>query len=471
MLNNILLPIEQIGREFDYKLLLASMCSEDDLIFIGQHDYLYFISKFMTGGSYIGKNLFSIREDGTWKSRHTELKKRGFSIIYLDEEGAVYWGEADTWRRRLNKRINISEIDKDDYICAWGSFQKSHYQNVTKALDSNIVITGHPRFDLFKPKYFHLYKDDVNKIQSKYGEFILIPTAFAWFNNSQGHKDSFSKRWSFSYEDTLEAKKEQIGNWSYSGRTFCSYIEMILDLSSEFPEINIVVRPHPSEDMSAYKHAFNGINNVFIISEGGITSWILACKILIQDGCTTAVEGHIANKPTFSYQPNFDEKYDMFLPSVTSIKTKTISEIIDLTKKVFNQNDLNKDLNENLKQNKVALSLMENLSQSRKSDSFDNIISVLKKAIDSRKNNKSDKFNRFSFLCFRIKYNFITKSKNLLRPFFKEKYATYKAIQNIFPGFNKYDVLSKINKIEKIENSKIKIHFANKNLIIISKVS
>ena len=48
MLNNILLPIEQIGREFDYKLLLASMCSEDDLIFIGQHDYLYFISKFMT---------------------------------------------------------------------------------------------------------------------------------------------------------------------------------------------------------------------------------------------------------------------------------------------------------------------------------------------------------------------------------------------------------------------------------------
>ena len=153
MINNILFPIESISREIDYKLVLAAMCSDEDVVYIAQHDYLYYISKFMSGGTYLGKNLFAINTDGTWKSRHTKLKKRGFSIVYLDEEGAVYWGDEETWRRRLNKRINVDEIKKDDHICTWGSFQKQHYQNVTKALPDNIVVTGHPRFDLFRGKY------------------------------------------------------------------------------------------------------------------------------------------------------------------------------------------------------------------------------------------------------------------------------------------------------------------------------
>ena len=112
--------------------------------------------------------MFAINTDGTWKSRHTELKKRGFSIVYLDEEGAIYWGGEETWRRRLNKRINVDEINKDDYICTWGSFQKQHYTNVTKALPDNIVVTGHPRFDLLQGKYSKIYQEDVNKIKSKY---------------------------------------------------------------------------------------------------------------------------------------------------------------------------------------------------------------------------------------------------------------------------------------------------------------
>ena len=469
MKNNILLPIEQIGREFDYKLVLAAMCPENDVIYIGQHDYLYSISKFMSGGVYIGKNLFSIRPDGTWKSRHTKLKKCDFSIMYLDEEGAVYWGDEDTWRRRLNKRINISEIDRDDYICSWGAFQQNHYQTETKALNANIEVTGHPRFDLFKPKYFKIYQDKVSNIKSKYGDFILIPTAFAWFNNSQGYKDSFSKRWSFSYEDTLEAKKEQIGNWAYSGKTFCSYIEMILSLSSEFPQKNIIIRPHPSENTSAYLHAFSNISNIFINAEGGITPWILACEILIQDGCTSAIEGNIANKPTISYQPNYELKYDMFLPSVTTIKTKTIPEVIKAVNNVFNNKDLSKDINDNLKKNIRALSLLENLKAEREFDSFDKVMSVLKKVIVSRKNEKNDQFNSILFLFFRVKFRLLEVAKNLLRPLFIEKYKNYKAIQNIFPGFDKQDLVTKIKNIEKITNSKINLKFFNKNLIILTK--
>ena len=466
MINNILFPIESISREIDYKLILATMCSDEDVVYIAQHDYLYYISKFMSGGTYLGKNLFAINTDGTWKSRHTKLKKRGFSIVYLDEEGAVYWGDEETWKRRLNKRINVDEIKKDDHICTWGSFQKQHYQNVTKALPNNIVVTGHPRFDLFRGKYSTIYQEDVNKIKAKYGDFILIPTAFAWFNNSQGYKDSFSKRWSFSYDNSIEAKKEQIGNWSYSGKTFCSYVEMILYLSTEFPEINIILRPHPAEDASVYKNALSDIKNIHIISNSGITSWILSCKLLIQDGCTTAIEGYMGNKPTISFQPIDELKYDMFLPSVVSTKTRTINDVVEVVKQVFNKE--NSYIN-TIKDEK-AVSLFVNFKSKRNTDAFESVFSVLEKSKKSKKNIKDDQFNNYLFLLFRIRYKFLTILKNLIRPLFAERNIRHNALKKIFPGFNKKEILETIKKIEQITNKKISCKFVNENLIILTKV-
>ena len=112
MKKNVLFPIETITRELDYKLLLAGMfVNKDKNIYIGQHDYLYSISKYMIGGLYLGKNMFLRKSGGDWINRHSEFKNRGSSMVHLDEEGAVYWGEEAEWKRRLSRRLNINLID------------------------------------------------------------------------------------------------------------------------------------------------------------------------------------------------------------------------------------------------------------------------------------------------------------------------------------------------------------------------
>ena len=196
---NILFPIESIARELDSKLLLAGKYVDPEKkIYIGQHDYLFHVSKCMYGGIYLGKNQFSRRSDGTWQDRHTDLKKRSFRVVHLDEEGGVYWGEEKDWESRLNTRIDVNALDKNDYIFTWGSFQKKHYQNVTKVNKDNIIVTGHPRFDLYKSKYKKFYREEIKKLQNLYGEFILLPTAFSWYNRLMKGRDptypeSFSK--------------------------------------------------------------------------------------------------------------------------------------------------------------------------------------------------------------------------------------------------------------------------------------
>ena len=457
MHNNILLPIEIETRELDYKLYLAAFFSEKNTVYLGQHDYLYEVSKFMTGGIYLGKNQFSIYPDGSWRDRHNKLKKNGFSVIHLDEEG-IFWGDDENHRQRLNRRMDLDQITRNDYICTWGSFQKEHYQNETKALPENIVVTGNPRFSLLTDKYKSIYQERVGELKAKYKNFILIPTAFGLFNNLLGHNDSFSKRRLFSNKYNVEEYVRQLDEWSYSGKTFCEFIKMISHISHEFQDLNIVVRPHPSEKMDIYHSALSNFDNVFVVYSGEVQQWILASKILIHDGCTTALESYIANTPVINFQPFNDVKSNTFLTSSVSIKTDTIEGVSSLIKEIIN----GKSKNEVIKND--AKNLLVNLNDNF--DSFDLVRSVVQENISLRGLKNADDINHISFNLFRFKFLLVSIAKNMVRFLFKEKNEQYKAFSKHFPGFDEKIISRKIRVIEKILNKNISYKIVNKNLII-----
>ena len=121
---NIFFPIESIGRELDYKLLVAINLIEDgERIVFGQHDQIDKIILKSKSGIYFGKNIMR----STKQSLYNKFKKNKFSIVHLDEEGAIYAGDQDNWRKTLTNRINISKMHEDDYVCTWGKFQKDHF--------------------------------------------------------------------------------------------------------------------------------------------------------------------------------------------------------------------------------------------------------------------------------------------------------------------------------------------------------
>ena len=169
MKKNILFPIETLSRDFDYKLILAAMCADKDSdVYVGQHDHIFQLSQFMKGGLYLGKNLMRRKQSGNWTSeRHLLMKKNGFTVIHLDEEGAITFGQEEDWAVRFKNRIDLSKIDNDDTICTWGNFQTNLYLDATKLNEDTIINTGHPRFNLPEKKYRNFYKDEVNQIKSE----------------------------------------------------------------------------------------------------------------------------------------------------------------------------------------------------------------------------------------------------------------------------------------------------------------
>ena len=124
---NLLFPVEIINRELDFRLFLACFCArENNRIWIGRPRVLYSLANAMRGGIYVGKNIFGLPPIITLHRYHN-LKKRDFKFIQLDEEGAVYYGDQEGWKRELSWRFNPTCLEAEDYICTWGDFQRDFY--------------------------------------------------------------------------------------------------------------------------------------------------------------------------------------------------------------------------------------------------------------------------------------------------------------------------------------------------------
>ena len=136
----IFIPVETIARELDYKIILASkLASEDNLVFLGQHDFLDSILNYFNNGVYIGKHVFKDSFPCS-TNLYKKYKKRNFSIAWLHEEGGIYAGDKTNWKKVLDELLDSSVLESDDSILTWGEFQKQHYIDRTIASTKNTGV-------------------------------------------------------------------------------------------------------------------------------------------------------------------------------------------------------------------------------------------------------------------------------------------------------------------------------------------
>ncbi len=461
---NILFPIEIEKRELDYKLFLACMVAQkNNKIYIGQHDYLYGLSKNMYGGIYVGKNLFSIGSDGAWRSeKYFKLNNNRIKMLHLDEEGGIFWGGENLWRDWLKVRIDLNSIKSEDYICTWGSFQNDFYKSNTALNKEHVLTTGTPRFDLPTMKYRKFYEDEVNEINNKYGDFVLINTNVGFANNSLGLKDTFSPRWGYDVNDK-QKQKLLISRWSYNAKTQAEYIKMVFELSVAYPDTHFVIRPHPGESTNIYDVVFANSNNVSIDRQGSVIPWLLACKILIHDGCTTAVEGYIGGANVINYQPFFQEESNYLIANSVGKQCNNLDDLLPIVNDVLNNGVA---FDSHISDNQQALSLLHNLKKDRESNSFDMLTNIILECQD--KMNGGTKSNFTNTYMNHVGENIFNSAKNVVRPLFREKYKSYLAFKSNFSGFNNQIISSKLKTIQEMLNKEINYKYVNKNLIVIS---
>ncbi len=322
---NLILPVENQVRELDAKLLLACVAAERGFrVTLGSLRFIDYLAPLLPRGIFVAKSLTP--------ARHKMLKlidALGYDIVAWDEETLVRYDgpEYPSWR------FSAEAYALAGQVFAWGADDAELFRNFGGADGAPVHATGNPRTDLLRPELREYFRPQVDQLRRRYGDFILVNTNFSFVNNFMPRLNL----WQGDGAGVDGTGVSSIGRGmsaAFARRQaehvqtlFNAFQALVPQLSAWFPDRTIIVRPHPSEDHEVWKKLATSCANVRAIHEGNAVPWLLACKVLVHNGCTTAVEAAVLGKPTVSYQPIAATAHDYHLPNALSHCAREAQEV------------------------------------------------------------------------------------------------------------------------------------------------
>ena len=306
----LLIPVENQVREFDAKLLLAFIAAKRGFFaVIGSRREMEFRIASFPRSLYLSKSM-TIRSALLFKVAH----KVGHHIVAWDEEALVHL-PPETY---FSDRLSAVAMQYVSNLFAWGEDNAKlwqQYPDLPNAIP--IHITGNPRADMLRPEMRPFFVEDVDEIQKKYGNFVLVNTNFNHVNAFSPDMNLFrpikkpgeipkfgrgARGMSREFAEGLRDHKQAV---------FQDFQQLIPALEQSFPEHSVIVRPHPTENQQIYRNIAAQCKRVRVTNEGNVVPWILASKAVIHNCCTTGLEAYVMGVPAISYRATVNDFYDL----------------------------------------------------------------------------------------------------------------------------------------------------------------
>lgn len=322
---NLILPAETLSREFDARVLQALIAvSRGWNVFIGSKALINRNIWRFPRGIYLCQTLTSKRV-----TMLKYLKSLGFDSVGWCEEGFVYPGK-DLY---IKRRIAEQSLGFLSAVVAWGENNNEDLKVKADKIGLNPAVLGNPRIDLLRPEFRDLYRQDVNDLKSRYGDYLLFNSNFASVNPSpEVRAGGFRKQ-----VDPDVARR--FDEWvAYRRRIFKKFHEVIPILAEHFSDRTIVIRPHPSEDPQFWQDVADNHSNIRVVRENTAIPWLIGAGATLHNGCTTAAEGALLGKTPISYCPVMVPRLEHLLSNEISIKAKTPEELISTIQDCFDGN-------------------------------------------------------------------------------------------------------------------------------------
>ncbi|MEI2565575.1 surface carbohydrate biosynthesis protein [Vibrio metoecus] len=454
MKKSIFLPVETMSREYQYKIVLATkLANEGFRVVLGHAPHLDKIKSYFPPGAYIGKNLFKTLFP-TELSIYKSYKNNGWSLIHLDEEGAIFAGGKEEWKQELNGRLDPRVLGSDDKVLCWGEFQAEHYRTVVAQMSApKIVATGQPKFS-----YNDLLYKQVLDLDISFNEkFILFNMNYSVFNDQLGI--SYFLETNDSYRtDEIENFEYKRSIWLDQLSNFGSILSIIQRMLKDecFNDFKFVVRPHPAENDCIYKTFFEKNERVIVTNCHTAVEWSKKAYCTIHDGCTTGVEAYLSGCKVIHYREQFNhEAVINVIPNSVGYNATSYSE---LKKIVLGENE-----NDILKNKELCHMMISN---------FDKTLNSFQRVVDETVITLSEK--KAGYVSKKLfVHDFLHKIISLVKYYARyaipSKQALYIKEKKKFPGFKSKDVYSLIKKVNSSGVNVDVVKFA-KEYIIIEKV-
>jgi hypothetical protein len=243
--------------------------------------------------------------------------------------------------------------------------------------------------------------------------------------------------------------------------TLSNLVRLVNALSMEFPAINFVIRPHPAEDWTMYEQLFQGIGNVHVVHEGPVAPWLLASRLLIQEGCMTAIEAYLAGTPVINYDTHTTGhrwKNQFLLANQFGIKLTSEQEVIDAVHEMAT-GPVNGAKYWDL--DPIVPHVMENF----KADSLSATVAVLTEA-EGRQHERASAPSALRIHTDEALRSAVFGGKALIRPLFPWKNRMYKFFTtNCFYGLDRGSIEAKLRTIQSMTGKPVRAKFFSQSLM------
>jgi surface carbohydrate biosynthesis protein len=306
--STLIIPVETQVREFDAKLLLGCIAAESGFpVIIGSRAFLHFYVDSIPRGVYLAKSMrsLSIR-------MFKILRKLGHEIVAWEEEALLREPDPEYYRQRLSP-ITMGQVSQ---LFAWGQNDADTFRKYPGYNGAPIHITGNPRGDLMRPELREFYREDIDALHKRFGDFVLVNTNFADVNHFHPQLNAFIKV--MSKKETNEASQFEIDMVQHKLALFNHFQKMLPLLCEAVGSTNVVLRPHPTESHVIWNNLAKQCQNLHVANDGNIIPWLMATRALVANGCTTQVEAAVLGTPTVNYQPVKSDILDFDLPILVS---------------------------------------------------------------------------------------------------------------------------------------------------------
>ncbi len=317
----IALPVETKVRELDGKVWLGY-----NLARYGAHVVIGDLSQIKQKISFIKPDIY-IGDSAVFRESRRQLyrllQEFRTKVVVLDTEGGLYYS-SEMYLKRLSPEI----LRYVDLVLSWGEATDNLFKRNRKNNTTESRITGNPCFDLLMPSLKGFFAEQTEYLKNKYHNFILINTKFGRVNH---------------FNPDLDIKKLLYDNPEiglFQKALFAHFNDMIREVGSQYPALNIIVRPHPSENHDVYRKLFKGIKNIHVEHWWSVHPWALAAKAVIHNGCTTGIESRLLGKPVISFRPIQNAAVDLFIPNAVSKEVFSTDELIDTVKDILDSDTL-----------------------------------------------------------------------------------------------------------------------------------
>lgn len=433
----IYLPIETTSRELDSKLYLTvhALNRGYDVV-IGRKPIVKKILEFIGGGFFLSKDYVKYKISDF----DVNSSKTLFSI--LDEEGLVRYDDEEIFEYLPKKIINFHDL-----IFVWGEKQLNIFNK--RYNFQNVILSGNPRFDILSDIFLNNSKIKEVKENSNY---ILVATNLGYFNRSKFYSESIEEQEKkiHSKVDGLSSNKNKKTYTDFDKEKYYTqlFISTITHVSEIFPELNFIIRPHPSEDINFWKRVFKNFENIKVIQKGNIHNWIYGSLMVIHTGSTSGIEAYYLNKPVVCFKPT--SNYNLpWLPVYLSDKISNKEELENKVKQMLTGNYQSHSLN---KDSTLAAYINNYKGLNSAKTILDTYSLFLSKTATTIKNSdiKSLKFEKLKYyLGYIISRYSPAKTKNILK---------LQGFYRKYPHLKNKDIIRKLNFYSDVLNLKVKFH-------------